>query len=284
MKTSIKRFFTLVNFEINRLSKFLIGLIGLTALFNLFGAFRLTQNHMDTIQSVMDIQNIPFEEAIASEGRASLSDVFYSDFFLLPLLIGVAFFCLYLFFIWYREWFGKNTFAYCLMMLPMPRMAIFFSKVCALFIGMWSIVSVQYILLILSRMVLAWQLPELAYSHQSLQEALFQSHDRVWTLILGGTIGDFVFFYGLSLVFILCLFTVILLERCFKLTGIILGGIYLILCTLALFFIFFLPELFNNHYMIFDTEMFAMILGVLLLIVLSSLLISRYLMNRQLTI
>lgn len=284
MNSSIKAFFKLVNFEVNRLSKFLFVLIGLTALANIFGAFRMTQNYTEDIHNLMNTNNSSYEQAISIVGQRSLSDVFYSDYFVFPLLLCFAFFFLYLFFIWYREWFGKNTFIYRLMMLPVPRMAVFFSKISALFIGIWTMVSVQYLLLFISRGILEWRLPELAYVHRSLQDALFHANDWVWSFILGETISEFFISYGLGFVFILCLFTGILLERSFKITGIVLAAGYFIVAILSLFFIFYLPELFQNYYILFDTEILALVLSVLMIISISSILLSRYLINHKLTV
>ena len=44
----------------------------------------------------------------------------------LPLcIVALIFYC---FIIWYRDWFGKNTFAYRLLMLPTSRLNLYIAK------------------------------------------------------------------------------------------------------------------------------------------------------------
>ena len=45
-----------------------------------------------------------------------------------PIALCVVVLIIYVFFIWYRDWLGKNTFIYRLLMLPTARIQCLFSK------------------------------------------------------------------------------------------------------------------------------------------------------------
>ena len=48
--------------------------------------------------------------------------------FLGPIALCIAALIIYVFFIWYRDWLGKNTFAYRLLMLPTDSNEYLFSE------------------------------------------------------------------------------------------------------------------------------------------------------------
>jgi hypothetical protein len=196
----------------------------------------------------------------------------------------VAAFLIYLFFIWYREWFGKNTFVYRLMMLPQPRMSIFFSKVAAVLVGIWGLVSVQYLTLYLTQIIIRSQVPEVAYTHESIVTSIERGYDLLLPFMLGNSPFTFVAFYGVTFVFILCVFTIILLERCYKLTGILAGVAYGIIALLLIASVFYIPEVAKNSYILFSTESLILIIVTLVMITISSILLSRYLINNKLTV
>src|SRR5690625_1417433 len=77
----------------------------------------------------------------------SMMDVAHSLWIMVTIAIGVAAILFYIFFIWYRDWFARNTFIYRLRMLPTSRMNIFFTKVATIMLTVFGLVAFQLLLL-----------------------------------------------------------------------------------------------------------------------------------------
>src|SRR5690625_6144925 len=73
-------------------------------------------------------QGISMTEFIEWNGMMSMVKVIGSMWFMGPIALSVAAFIFYIFLIWYRDWFGKNTFIYRLLMLPTARLNVFLAK------------------------------------------------------------------------------------------------------------------------------------------------------------
>ena len=77
-----------------------------------------------------------------------------------PIALCVAVLIIYVFFIWYRDWFGKNTFIYRLLMLPTASIQYLFSKgdndFTIYFRSCWPL---QLLLFPVESQVLQWMVP-----------------------------------------------------------------------------------------------------------------------------
>ena len=69
-----------------------------------------------------------------------------SMWFLGPIALCIAALIIYVFFIWYRDWLGKNTFAYRLLMLPTARMNIYLAKATTILLFVLGLVALQLLL------------------------------------------------------------------------------------------------------------------------------------------
>ena len=54
---------------------------------------------------------------------------------------------IYVFFIWYRDWFGKSSFIYRLLMLPTKRIHIYFAKLTAIMFLVLGLIALQILLM-----------------------------------------------------------------------------------------------------------------------------------------
>ena len=71
---------------------------------------------------------MPKETFIEQYGTLSFFDITQSTWFIGPIALCIAMLIIYVFFIWYRDWLGKNTFIYRLLMLPTNRLNIYLAK------------------------------------------------------------------------------------------------------------------------------------------------------------
>src|SRR5690625_4962158 len=104
-------------------------------------------------------QGISMAEFIEWNGMMSMVKVIGSMWFMGPIALCIAALIFYVFLIWYRDWFGKNTFIYRLLMLPTARLNIFFAKATNIFLMVLGLVALQILLLSIGSMVIKWIVP-----------------------------------------------------------------------------------------------------------------------------
>ncbi|WLV25072.1 hypothetical protein QR721_02195 [Aciduricibacillus chroicocephali] len=267
----------LVHFEVKRFWKLYAGLALLIVLGQLaivfFGAKQYKNMLKNTVVDTIDGRTggeIP---------SLSITNIIDSPIFLLTIMLGAAVLIIYMFFIWCRDWFGKNTFAYRLLMLPTNRMNLFFAKGTAIFLFVFGLVAMQVILVIIEQGIINSIVPKDFIDDLGFINSLNQS---MLGVLIPATITGFLINYGLGLVVLITVFTVVLLERSYRVRGIIMAVIYCI----ATGFIILLPLLiqdWSRNYF-YSGELLLMEIIFCALLVLCGLLISRYLLNRKITV
>lgn len=90
----------------------------ITLLSQLFGIWLEENSYMDRAEEMMDRNSISAVQFAEQHGKISISNGYQSIWFEGPISLCAATLILYIFLIWYKEWFGKSTFAYRLLMLP----------------------------------------------------------------------------------------------------------------------------------------------------------------------
>lgn len=103
----MKNYLKLVNFEVNRFFKLYLILIGLTILSQLIGAWIISQTYMKNAKQMMAEKQLSMNQYKEQYGTFSFDQFTDSEWFLLPILFCIAMLMIYVFFIWYRDWFGK---------------------------------------------------------------------------------------------------------------------------------------------------------------------------------
>jgi hypothetical protein len=197
-----------------------------------------------------------------------------------PIAICIVTLLIYLFFIWYRDWIGKNTFIYRLLMVPTARINLYLAKATTILIMVVGLIALQLLLLPVENKILQLIVPADFRIDLTVHEIFMHS----WFAILfPKTFMEFFIHYGGGLMAVLVLFTAILFERSFRWKGIVLAIIYCVLATL----IFLLPMLVDsillNDYF-YPIELFGLQFLTGLIVIVGSIWLSHYLLKNKITV
>jgi hypothetical protein len=182
----------------------------------------------------------------------------------------------YVFFIWYRDWFGKNTFICRLLMLPTERMNLYWAKLTAILAFVLGLVALQLVLFPLHLWLFGQMLPPdigLAVSVSG-----FILHDQIFQILIPPTFLDFVLYYGAGVLGVAVVFTAILIERSYRLKGLVGGTLYAAAAGIAML----IPQSFRGF--LYPIEIFWLMLGIGIALLGISLWISRLLLTRKITV
>jgi len=284
--TGWQAFVRLLNFEIRRFRWMLVGLMAITAVIQIGSLVttlltklesrrqdRLSWNH--GAQQDTEPQWTPFSFVDLVEQELLME-------FAWPILIGVAVIGIYIFFIWYREWFGKDTFVYRLLMLPQPRFHIYLAKGCAIVLFTFSLVAFQIVLIPLERWLFHLIVPEEMRLPSDFSAAV-RAHPA-WEMLLPEAADQFVFSYGVGIISVMAAFTAILLERSFSGIGIVYGIGYAAVCAAAMLLPVGVLEMQNPDAWLYPGEILAVELTACAVVALVSLGFGYWLLNRKITV
>lgn len=218
----MKKFIDLLNFEMGRFLKYLLPTFLVVAILQLFTTFTTINSYNDEARRMLaqgqDLASMPPFTGVTITQRG---------LFGVSIMGLVLVFVFYSFFIWYREWLGKNAFIYRLLMLPVNRTMIFLTKALAFLIGGFLSFVFQFgmyglVLFISERMVQ----PEI-YQAVNIHQ-IRPMYDMVQYALFPETVIEFIATYGFAFGALVTLFTAILLERSYRLKGLIAGIVYFI--------------------------------------------------------
>ena len=82
-----------------------------------------------------------------NHGTMSFLNISKSVWFMGPIIVCGVTLIIYVFFIWYRDWLGKNTFSYRLLMLPTARINVYLAKATTILLYVLGLVALQLLLL-----------------------------------------------------------------------------------------------------------------------------------------
>lgn len=260
----MSHYLKLVDFEIKRFWKIYTFLLVSVLIIQSITTFVLLNAKQEYIQKN------PLEEYYLA--TFSIDNAFFH----LPIMICLATLTLYIFFTWYREWFGKSTFSIQLLMLPFNRMTVYYAKLTALLLfifgGLVTQIGSYYVVYGIYRAMY----PQFSTLDNSLVSWL---NTNPWLYVLIPTnVVDFFLYYGLGIVAVIVLFTVILLERSFRYKGIIMGVIFLIVCIM----LFLVPNYIDNKVIfLYANEILLGRIVISFCIAVGSLWLSHYLMKKK---
>ncbi|MBM7841151.1 hypothetical protein JOC54_004452 [Alkalihalobacillus xiaoxiensis] len=219
----------LTHFELKRVMPWFVGLLVLFAIAQTLYLFFHQHFLYQTMQHEFQY-GLSIEQFVRDYGPVSIVAIADQSFFyLLPFYASFISVCLYAVFIWYREWVGKHSFIYRLLLLPINRVNLLFSKLTAILIMLLTVYTLQIALIPLHELILHIRLPAAMVEKSStfFFMNLFTPiwpvgyTDIHWLLILKSLV--------LFLLFLITLSTMILLERSFRIKG------FLGACLFALF-------------------------------------------------
>lgn len=274
-------FIKLLNFEFNRFIKFYLILIIITIVSQLGGAFFKVRRYLTSVNDAIFNKGMTPESFITNHDKINMFDILFSYPFIVPIGIGVTALLFYMFFVWYRDWFAKNTFIYRLLTLPTSRMNLFWSKLCLIMLTVLGLVSLQLILLYIQSGMLKAMVPVIYRDDLLIRDII--ANFSYLNILAPNTMLDFIIAYALGLLFVIVVFTAILFERSFQIKGIVLGIVY-VLFSFTLFLSPFMFAINTGKSYLYSDEYF--VIGILLWIIIFtvSIFISRHLLNKKVTV
>lgn len=277
----MNRYGKLLNWEIVRFSKFYGSLLVITLFSQFLGIWLEVNQYMNRAEEMMERNSLSAVQFAEQHGKISIGNGYQSIWFEGPISLCAATLLLYIFLIWYKEWLGKSTFAYRLLMLPTSRMNVYLAKLSAIVLFVLGLVAFQLMLIPIQISVFdvmmpgefrqAVTIPVLIHSHPFLQ------------MLLPSYFIEFVLYYGAGVMGVIVLFTAILLERSFRYKGIAAGVLY---SGAALLFIL-LPILLAEDWLrdyLFPSEVLLLQIIIGTCITGFSLWYSSYLLRKKVTV
>ncbi|RRN71919.1 hypothetical protein EI200_09725 [Peribacillus simplex] len=219
------RYLKLVNFEINRFSKIYISLLLITLVSQFAGVIIVTKSLLNDASKIMSDEKLSEAAYISKYLGIDFTDIANTLWFLGPIALSAVALIFYIFLIWYRDWFGKNTFIYRLLMIPTSRLSIYLSKASAIFLMVLGLIAFQIIILPMENALFNSYVPE-SLLNMEMSTSYIVKMNRVLNLVIPSTFTQFLFSYGIGLMIMSILFTAIMFERSFRIKGIILGLVY----------------------------------------------------------
>ncbi|QHS24378.1 hypothetical protein GWK91_16495 [Virgibacillus sp. MSP4-1] len=277
----MKNYVKLVNFEFNRVVKLFTILLGITLVVQVAGVIVQSREYLGRANEKMNEDLMSKAQFLTDYGQISFAHIVRSVWFLGPIALCAAGVAFYIFLVWYRDWVGKNTFIYRLLMLPTTRLNIFFAKISNILIMTLGLVAFQLILLPFEALVLKWMVPDDFRSDMGVKETITSIPEL--TIIIPNSFVEFVLYYGAGLLAVAILFTAILMERSFKWKGIIAGVLYSAMAILVLISPVLLQELVLNGFF-YPMELFVIeiVMGIIVLAV--SIWMSGFLLKKKVTV
>ncbi|WP_404451031.1 hypothetical protein LG329_11865 [Virgibacillus necropolis] len=277
----MKSYLKLVNFEFNRSVKIFVVLLGITLVAQIAGVIVLSKKYLGIANEKIYEELMSKAEFLSQFGQMSFLHIIRSTWFLGPIALCVAAVAFYIFLIWYRDWFGKNTFIYRLLMLPTTRLNVFFAKITNILLMTFGFVAFQLILIPIESTILKWMVPSgfrMDMSVENITTSLPQLN-----IIVPNNILEFILYYGAGFMVVSILFTAILFERSFRWKGIFAGILYCLVAVAVFISPLLLDEFVLNGFL-YPMELFVLEIVMGLIIITGSLWMSGFLLKKKITV
>lgn len=277
----MNRYLKLVHFEFQRFHKIYLVLIGILVVSQIVGVIVQSTLYINKSNEMIYEEKMQLGQFLSDFGMMSFSNIANSYWLIVPMALIVATLLIYMIFIWYRDWLGKNTFIYRLLMLPTERMNVFTAKATTIMLLVLGMVAIQIIMLQVDAQILKWLVPDEFLLDMTTRE-MMAAFDYMG-IVYPFSFGQFIIHYGLGLLVMVVAYTIILFERSFRLKGILFGILY----GFAAVFVFFLPLILQ--YMVLDgyfypEELVTALIVTALLVLAGSIWISRFLLNKKIRV
>lgn len=275
------RYLKLVNFEINRFSKIYISLLLITLVSQFAGVIFVTKSLVNDAREIMSEERLSEAAYIANYGGIDFTHIANTLVFLGPIALSAVALIFYIFLIWYRDWFGKNTFIYRLLMLPTSRLSIYLSKATAIFLMVLGMIAFQIIILPMENALFNSNVPE-ALLNMEMSTFTITKFSPILALIIPSTFTQFLISYGIGLMIMSILFTAIMLERSFRIKGIILGLVYCGITAVLFLAPLLVMEFGNFHF--YPKELFGQLLALGIIVTGLSVWLGSWLLKNRVTV
>lgn len=277
----MKNYLKLVNFEFNRIAKLFAVLLGVTFVVQIVGVIVQSRFYLTMANEIMYEGKLSKAQFLENYGQMSFYQIVSSMWFLGPVLFCVAAIVFYIFLIWYRDWIGKNTFIYRLLMLPTTRLNIFFAKITTIFIMTLGLVAIQLIMLPIETLLMKAIVPKEFIRDISVNEMTTIMPE--FSFIIPNSLIELVLMYGAGVLAVSILFTAILMERSFKWKGIFAGLLYSVVAVGLTILPLLLNEFILNGFF-YSIELFVIEIIMCLLVLSGSIWMCRFLLMKKITV
>lgn len=277
----MNRFMKLVNFELGRFMKIYLVLITTTIVVQIVGVIVKANAYLSEANRAINEEMMPRSQFIAENGTMDFLSFTQSLWFIGPIALGAVTLIIYIFMIWYRDWFGKNTFIYRLLMLPTARFNVYLAKATAILLMVLGLVSIQLLLLPIENTVLEWRIPVDFMTPMSINGVIAQS--GYLGMLFPQEFILFILTYGAGFMSVVILFTAILFERSYKWKGILLGAGYGALSVAVFAFPVLLDVIWNIEYL-YPLELLATEITLGIIVMAGAIWIGRFLLNKKVTV
>lgn len=269
----------LVNFEVKRFWKLFCTLLAVVIVAQIVGAIVTSLNYMNDAKEIMRIKQLMENEYVHDYGPYSMNNFLFSEYFLLSIVFAAAILIIYVFFIWYRDWLGKSSFIYRLLMVPTERLNVYFAKLTTILLFVFLLVGMEIVLLEVAQQIIQLIIPEQLWEEQGIM--FTYSNNDVLAILYPQTALLFVLTYGIGATIVAVVFTAILLERSYHFKGIFMAAIYTILSIV----IITLPLIVNGVLDFFYYYELVLLMFVSTVITLGlAIYVANYLLKRKITV
>ncbi|MDF2946373.1 MAG: hypothetical protein K0S51_1052 [Bacillales bacterium] len=272
------QFIRLLNFELSRFSKIFLGLISLVFVSQAGGMISYCYKHLNNLKTTSDSVKSTAPGMTPTEYKLDIIYGISNFFFYAPIAVGVTVITLYIFFIWYRDWFSKNTFIYRLLMLPMKRSYLFFAKALTILLYTLGLVAFQIINLHFLKFIFDSLIPEAERRTTGVIDLI--NTNVYLRMIIPSTLDAFVIYYFIGFCIVIALFTAILIERSYRLKGFFGAIVYCVILIASVI----VTIIFSDGAMLFPSDIMVIVIILISLLATASFFLSNYLLNKKITV
>ncbi|WHX98087.1 hypothetical protein [Neobacillus sp. DY30] len=277
----MKNYLKLVNFEFNRIAKLFVVLLGITLVSQMAGVYVVSKSYLNIMDEKLFKEMMSQAQFLESFGYMSFAQVVRSVWFVGPIALCIAGVAFYIFLIWYRDWVGKNTFIYRLLMLPTTRLNIFYAKITTILLMAFGLVAFQLILLPIEMLVMKGMVPKEFRVDMSVKDILIGMPEL--NIIIPSTVMELILYYGAGVMAVSVLFTAVLMERSFRWKGIFAGLLYSAAAVVVLILPLLIQEfVLNGFFYPIELLVLEILMGIIVLA--ASIWMSGFLLMKKITI
>ncbi|SDB87437.1 hypothetical protein [Shouchella lonarensis] len=266
----------LTHFELRRFLPTYVGLLLFLLVGQLLVVFRNQQIELGGIAAFIK-EGKTVDHFLAEHGPFTMAPVGLSIIYQGAFIIVLTIITLYSLFIWYRDWYGKNTIIYRLLTLPHARLSLFWAKFTTIALLWLGAITWQISIIPIQQLFYEMRFPTEAVTSVPIYSVLKNINPSLF-IHPANTVEMITLFQG-GILFLLTLFTMIVIERAYHFTGIVPAIIY----GVCIYAITTFPSQWFHSYM-YPSERFFLDSTIFLLVMAMNLLIAHRLMKTRITV
>lgn len=274
----MNHYIKLVNFEVKRFSKLFLSLIIAVVAAQITGAIITSLHYVDNAEKTMLREQMAVSDYIQNYGAYSMQNFLFSEYFILSVVFAAALLMIYVFFIWYRDWLGKSSVIYRLLMLPTARLNVYFAKFTTILLFVFGLLGIQIILLEVVKQIIRSIVPEQLRLDQGI---IYMYSSDVLEILYPNSPLQFIFYYVLGAALIAIIFTAVLFERSYQLKGIFFALIYIVISVIVIMLPVIVQKITDYFYL---NEIVLMTIGSSILAIALAVYLADYLLRRKINV